>query len=199
MSRYRQGLSIGELRDRYYADAAERTATEMAALYGTDEPRFLGTDPQHRLRATSVHLGSPLYRDAQGREYTPVDVPASQEWHVRIPPQYARRANAALRAGDRPAEADLVDYPRLGEQLLLTRITGAARRRAGGDKPSRGDDAPVVPARVAAVVDTKARASTVVVFDEAVPSARTDAEHEALERRADAEQRRRASRIDRTY
>ena len=198
MSRYRQGLSVSELRARFYEDVGDgRSADELVALYGADRARFLGADAEHHFRPTSVHAGSPLYRDALGREYTPYDTPTSREWLVRIPPQYARRAAAALRAGDRPAPKDLVDYPQPGEELRLTRVR-PGRRRSAGSSASDGDVVDAT-ARVQSVSDTRARASCVVSLQTALPSDRSAAERDTLERRAGAEQQRRLERVDRRY
>jgi len=189
MARYRQGLSIAELRERFADDLRRGDARELEALYGPDRARFMGADAAGHFRPTSVHAGSPLYRDALGREYTPYDTPTAREWLVRIPPQFARRAARALRTGDTPADADLVDFPQPGERLALTRVHYGRGPR----------DEAIVDARVESVADTNARASCVVITSTALPSTRTAVEADALERRASAEERRRLERADRRY
>lgn len=178
MSRFEQGLSIEALRERYAEDVATRTPDELDALYGRDMPRFMGADPEHRFRPTSVHLRSGMYADAQGRVYTPVREPTSDEWWVRIPP-------TRLRADQAPLE-----FPEPDEWLELRYAEGG-----GADGPA------VLRAQVHQLIRTRATSSAVVVFSRPIDSTRPAAQQSRLEARGQREFARRmaAAEADRRY
>ena len=159
MSEFLVPGSIEELRQRAAAIIPTlQTDDDYAALYGKDLPRFLGADSQAHSRPTSRHIRAPLYQDAQGRQYQAADSSdgAVKVFWVRIPPSLSARANAALRNGDRPDPADVVDFPLPGETVQL--------------RPTLMRSDNVILARVHNTNLTNATASCQVVFEDAVPT-----------------------------
>ena len=182
MSEYYMPGSVEELRQRAAATIPTlQTDDDYAALYGKDLPRFLGADAQTHSRPTSRHLHAPLYQDAQGRQYQAADssTGSTNVFWVRIPPSLSARANAALRKGDKPDPADVVDFPLPGELVQLSPARSSS---------SRKDGASVILARVHNTNLTNATASCQVVFEEAVPTDYSAEQVRRLEARAQRKQ-----------
>lgn len=169
MAAYRGVPSIAALRERFLADEpADADAYEVR--YGRDAPRFLDTGA-FTMRPTARHLLAPLWRDTEGREYTPDDIDADGRaavWWVRIPPGLTRRQRAA-------GSYELTEFPQPGDQLVW--------RRVGGDD--------VVRVTVAELILPKT-ASAQLTLAAPAPAQRTDAELERLARREQSRERRRA-------
>lgn len=169
MAAFRGAPSIAALRERFLADTSTEPA-DYEARYGRDVPRFLDTGP-YTMRPTSRHLLAPLWRDTEGREYTPDDVDADGRcavWWVRIPPGLTRRQRAA-------GSYELTEFPQPGERLTWHRVGTA------------GETVRVV---VADLILPKT-ASAQLILAAPAPAQRTDAELERLSRREQSRERRR--------
>lgn len=166
MAAFRGAPSVAALRERFFA-AEPADADEYEVRYGRDAPRFLDTGA-YTMRPTSRHLLAPLWRDTEGREYTPDTVEpdgTTAVWWVRIPPGLTRRQRAA-------GSYELTEFPQPGEELVWRRV-GDAR-------------APSVRVTVSDIILPKT-ASAQIVLAAPAPAQRTDTE---LERLAQREQRR---------
>lgn len=175
MAAYRGAESIAALQERFLQDV-DIDDDVYRARYGRDAPRFLNTG-ERTMRPTAKHLLAPLWRDSEGREYTPHDIGergTTDVWWVRIPPGLTRQQR---RAGN----VMLTEFPQPGEQLLW--------RRVGG----RVEDAATVVVVVSQLVEPKTASAQVVLAEDA-PAQRTDAEKERLERREAIRERSRLAR-----
>jgi len=209
MSRFKEGMSIERLRERFLEDSALPPG-EIELLYGRDVPRFMGQDARRRMRPTSRHLGSALYEDNKGRRYTPEYDNTSDVWWVSIPPRFARRFRKEGRDGDAPApdaldedgNAAWRDFPRPQEVVLLRRAIYARETDDGRRNAAGAFDVPyTIRATVSSLVMTRATASACVVFEAPLDSMPTHEQSAGLRHRAnlDLESRRRERRGDRTY
>lgn len=176
MARFRAGLSVTELAEEFLADE-ESDAARLIARYGRDTaPRFAGageSDNVH-MRPTLRHLRSPMYRDAEGREYTPHEPHRTDTWWVVIPLGATRRQRAAVAAGSL-AVSDVLSFPLPGDTVTLSRVY-------------RFDGAGIVTAethvvRVLELVAPK-QASAQVVFEREIDAEWTARERSTLDRRA---------------
>lgn len=159
---YTEGYCIDELLERFADDAHTLDAAAMLRRYGKLTPR--GGD----WRPNSVHLRSPLYTDQYGIEYTPLSVPTSQTWFLRVPHTAALHISRSLQAGELSALLDLPSVgleslPQPGTALLLRRTHHTAQETAAGDT---GAQEQVVVQRLVAPL----QASAEVVFDHAISS-----------------------------
>jgi len=177
MAAFRGAASISELRERFAADeAAAEDETTYEARYGRDKPRFMGSDVR-TIRPTAAHLLSPLWRDTEGREYTPDDIDTdgtATVWWVRIPPGLTRRQ----RKENNP---NMTMFPMPGERLEWHRISDA-------------DD--VVHVGVVDLIEPK-MASAQLVIDAAAPARRTDTEEKRMARRETSYEARRVRQLQR--
>jgi hypothetical protein len=169
MAAFRGAASIDELRQRFLDDEGVDDA-QYRARWGADKPRFLTTD-ELTMRPNARHLLAPLWRDADGREYTPdtVDNGSADVWWVRIPPGLTRRLRAA-------GAIELTQFPQPGEELVWSRITYGTVPRDAVD---------TIRVVVSELIAPKT-ASAQLVLEAPAPAARTDAEQRRLAARESA-------------
>ena len=164
MAAFRGAASVDELRQRFLADEDVDDDDQYRARWGADKPRFLTTD-ELTMRPNARHLLAPLWRDEDGREYTPdtVENGVADVWWVRIPPGLTRRLRAA-------GAIELTQFPQPGEELVWTRVTYGTVPRSAAD---------TVRVSVSELIAPKT-ASAQLVLATPAPAARTDAEQRRL-------------------
>lgn len=178
MAAFRNAESIEGLRERFAAEADAVGADEAhyAARYGRDKPRFMGSEVR-TLRPTAAHLMSPLWRDTEGREYTPDSIDddgTATVWWIRIPPGLTRRQR-------RENFVEMTEFPMPGERLEWHRISDA-------------DD--VVYVGIRELIQPK-QASAQLVIDAPVDAQRTDNEKKRMARRESSYEARRLRELER--
>lgn len=111
------GLTDGQLRKRFVAEAARLSPVELAARFG--RPKAHATMPYWFLEQNGTRtyqdLPAPHYVDQQGRQYTPRGLGNRRELYIRLPIAKTRAENRE----NAPAD-ERQDFPRPGEELELT-------------------------------------------------------------------------------
>jgi len=173
MAAFRGAASIAELRARFLADVSEGADDDEHhyARWGADKPRFMDTG-EPTMRPTAQNLLAPLWRDNEGRQYTPDDIDGGGKcdvWWVRIPPGLTRRQRAA-------GIIDMTPFPQPGDQLEWHRISYGRRVPDDDGVPD------VVRVRVMDLIEPKT-ASAQITLDAPAPARRTETEQRRLARR----------------
>lgn len=198
MSQYCAGLSIEEMRERYLAEVDTLDEQELRARWGNDRPRFLGNgsaDRREHWRPTSVHLGSPMYVDQLGREYTPHTLGRTNIWWVRIPKSAARSQRALAARGELMVE-QITEFPRTGDSLKLHRHYKVGENELSSSATATPGQQHSIDVSVDELIQPL-QASAQVVFEQEIAAQWTPRELDIMRRKAENREKKRLREMDR--